>query len=256
MRGEFIRSALLLGEKAVDDLATKKVAIFGIGGVGGYVAEALCRTGIERFVLVDDDVVSISNLNRQIIATHSGLGRAKVVLMKERMQDINPDCKIEAIQDVYMPSNKEQFDFQSYDYVVDAVDTVTAKISLAEECAKHGIAIISSMGAGNKMDPTRFEITTIDKTSVCPLARVMRTELRKRGIPPIKVVYSKEECISPKEVSRIMLSHKEGEFAPSHTKRQTPGSLAFVPSAAGLIIASEVVKDLLAKVSDEKDIDI
>ncbi len=244
MKEEWIRSALILGEDNMEKLAKKKVAVFGIGGVGGYAVEALCRTGIGKFVIVDDDVVSTSNLNRQIIALHSNLGRAKVEVMKERMLDINPDCEVEAIRDVYMPDNKENFDFDSFDYVVDAIDTVTGKISLAEECFKRRIPVISSMGAGNKLDPTQFEVTTIDRTKICPLARVMRTELRKRGIEKLKVVYSGEKPITPIGPEEIHLDAANSEFVPNHSKRQTPGSVAFVPSVAGLIIAAEVIKDL------------
>lgn len=247
MREEFIRSALLLGEDAIANLSTKKVAVFGIGGVGGYVVEALARSGVGHFVLVDDDVVSISNINRQIIAMHSTIGMPKVEAMKARILDINPRCHVEAIREVYMPDNKDRFAFSTYDYVVDAIDTVTGKISLVEECTKLGVPILSAMGAGNKLDPTRFEVADISKTSVCPLARVMRRELRARGIERLKVVYSKEESISPKSIEEICVQDRDERFTPTHTKRQTPGSLSFVPPVMGLIIAKEVVLDLIWK---------
>ena len=229
----FIRTELLLGKGTVETLSRAKVAIFGIGGVGGYVAEALARSGIGSFVLVDRDTVSISNINRQIIATTTTVGRSKTEVMKERILEINPEANVETRDCFFLPENAETFDFASYDYVIDAVDTVTAKIALVL-CAKEvNVPVISAMGAGNKLDPTKFEVADLSKTSICPLARVMRRELKKRGVENLKVVYSKEIPIEPKEI----LSDE--------SKRVIPGSVAFVPSVAGLIMAGEVVKDLL-----------
>ncbi|MBQ0051234.1 MAG: tRNA threonylcarbamoyladenosine dehydratase [Treponema sp.] len=235
MENQFTRTELLLGSQAMEKLRNSRVIIFGVGGVGGYVAEALARSGIENIDLVDNDTVSITNINRQIIALTSTTGRPKVEVMKERILDINPDAKVNAFQCFYLPENKDQFDFSKYDYVVDAVDTVTAKVQLIVQAKASGTRIISSMGAGNKLNPTMFEVADISKTSVCPLARVMRNECKKRGIKNVKVVYSKEKALEPKE----KLVQENGKV--------TPGSTAFVPSVAGLIIASEVVKDLVAE---------
>lgn len=233
MLDEFSRSRLLLGTKSLEKLERCKVAVFGIGGVGGHAAEALARTGVGSFVLVDNDVVSLTNLNRQLIATQETIGRPKVEVMKERILQINPCALVEIHRAFYLPGGE---DFISgCDYVVDAVDTVSAKLALAEECGKKGIPIISSMGAGNKLDPTRFEIADIYETSVCPLCRVMRQQLKKRGVPNLKVVYSKEPPL---------IREKDPETDADSSKRQTPGSVAYVPSVAGLIIASEVIKDL------------
>ncbi len=218
---------MLLGDDAVDSLKNKKVAVFGVGGVGGYVCEALVRSGVGAFELIDKDVVSITNLNRQIIALHSTVDRPKTAVMKERMLDINPEVKVEVRDMFFLPENADKFDFTSYDYIVDAVDTVTAKLELIERAKTVNVPIISSMGAGNKLDPTRFRVADIYKTSVCPLAKVMRRELKKRGIDSLKVVYSDEPPIKPNVPTR------------------TPGSIAFVPAAAGLAIASEVIKDLI-----------
>lgn len=206
-------------------LSRARVAIFGIGGVGGYVAEALARSGVGALDLIDSDTVCLSNLNRQIIATHATLGRYKVDVMQERIHDINPDCRVEAHRCFYLPETKEEFDFTAYSYIVDAVDTVTAKISLVMQAKKAGTPVICSMGAGNKLNPAAFEVADIYQTSVCPLARVMRRELRKRGIERLKVVYSKEEPAGSSEGGIV-------------------GSIACVPSVAGLILASEVIKDL------------
>ena len=230
----FKRTELLLGESAVKKLSGCRVAVFGIGGVGGYTAEALARSGVGKLDLVDNDTVSESNINRQIIALHSTVGRAKVDVMKERILDINPDAEVRAYNTFFMPETEGEFDFTLYDYVVDAIDTVTGKIALAVKADKAGTPIISSMGAGNKLDPTAFEVADIYKTSVCPLARVMRRELKQRGIKKLKVVYSKEAPLSPVSVD-------ENE----QHRKQTPGSTAFVPSVAGLIIAGEVIKDLI-----------
>ena len=230
----FKRTELLLGENAVKKLSGCRVAVFGIGGVGGYTAEALARSGVGKLDLIDNDTVSESNINRQIIALHSTVGRYKVDVMKERILDINPDAEVRIYNTFFMPETEGEFDFTLYDYVVDAIDTVTGKIALAVKADKAGTPIISSMGAGNKLDPTAFEVADIYKTSVCPLARVMRRELKQRGIKKLKVVYSKEAPLSPAS------DDENGQH-----KKQTPVSTAFVPSVAGLIIAGEVIKDLI-----------
>ena len=234
MENQWIRTELLLGEEAVERLKNSRVAVFGVGGVGGYVAEALARTGVGTFDLIDKDTVSVSNINRQIIATHSTVGRVKVEVMKERILEINPEAEVHIHKCFFLPENASEFDFSKYSYVVDAVDTVTAKIELVMQAQKAGVPIISSMGAGNKLDPSKFEVTDIYKTSVCPLARVMRRELKKRDVKHLKVVYSTEKALEPK----FDLSEKEG-------RRAEPGSVAFVPSAAGLIAAGEVINDLI-----------
>lgn len=223
---QFSRTELLLGEEAMEILKNARVAVFGIGGVGGYVTEALARSGVGALDLTDKDRVCLSNLNRQIIATHKSIGKYKTEVMRERILDINPKAEVRTHECFYLPETKGEFDFSSYSYVVDAVDTVTAKLSLAEEAKAAGVPIISSMGAGNKLNPFLFEAADIYETSVCPLARVMRRELRKRGIDHLKVVYSKEAPLRP-------LREADG-----------PGSTAFVPSVAGLLIASEVIRDL------------
>lgn len=249
MLNQFSRTQLLIGKDALDVLQKSHVAIFGIGGVGGFVAEALARSGIGEFDLIDDDKVCLTNLNRQIIATRSTVGKYKAEVMKERILDINPDAKVNVFKCFYLPETKNQFDFKNYDYVVDAVDTVTAKIQLILQAKQAGTKIISCMGAGNKLDPTKFEVADISKTSVCPLARVMRQECKKRGIKDVKVVYSKEKPIHPLE--DMSISCRTHCICPPGTKhkctqrRDIPGSIAFVPSVAGLIIASEVVKDLI-----------
>lgn len=233
----FSRTELLLGEDAVKELSKKRVAVFGVGGVGGYVCEALIRSGIGAFDLCDNDTVAVSNINRQIIATTSSVGKYKVDVMKERMLDINPEADIRVHKCFFLPENADSFPFEEYDYVVDAVDTVTAKIELIMRAKEKNIPVISSMGAGNKLDPTAFTVADIYKTSVDPLARVMRRELKKRGVKDLKVVYSTEEPLQP------IGGHK----SPSEdsSRRSTPGSVAFVPSVAGLCIASEIVKDLI-----------
>ena len=227
-----MRTGLLLGEEGIRKLNKAAVAVFGIGGVGGFTVEALARSGIGHLVLVDADEVSESNINRQIIATHQTVGRPKVEVMKERIAQINPETVVETYQTFFLPENADQFDFASYDYVVDAIDTVTGKIELVLQGQKAGTPVISSMGAGNKLDPTMFQVADIYDTSVCPLAKVMRKELKKRNVPALKVVYSKEKAMEP----AVRIS-EDG-------KRQIPGSTAFVPSVAGLIIAGEVIKDL------------
>ncbi|MCR4952838.1 MAG: tRNA threonylcarbamoyladenosine dehydratase [Treponema sp.] len=231
---EFSRTENLLGTAAMEQLKNAHVAIFGVGGVGGYVAEALARSGIFNIDLIDNDEVALTNLNRQIIALHSTIGRAKVEVMKERILDINPQANVRAFQCFYLPETRDQFDFSQYDYVIDAVDTVTAKIQLIIQSKEAGTPIICSMGAGNKLDPTQFEVADISKTSVCPLARVMRQECKKRGIRDVKVVYSKE-----KPVHNPTIEMKGNSPAPA--------SCAFVPSVTGLIIASEVIKDLVSR---------
>ncbi len=255
MESQFSRTELLLGMEGLEKLKQAKVAVFGIGGVGGYVVEALVRSGVGHFVLVDSDTVSISNLNRQIIATQDTIGKYKTEVMKERILSINREAKVEIYNCFFLPDNKEDFDFSSYSYVVDAVDTVTAKIELIMQAQKAGVPIISSMGAGNKLNPAAFEVADIYKTSVCPLAKVMRRELKKRNVKHLKVVYSKEEPIKSKlenldkevEEKKITFIEREDKLKAGITpaKRAIPGSVAFVPSVAGLIIASEVVKDLV-----------
>ena len=249
MLNQFSRTELLIGKEAIDKLRNSKVAIFGIGGVGSFVVEGLVRAGVENFILVDDDKVCLTNINRQIIATRKTVGKLKVDVAKERILEINPNANVETHQEFFLPSSKEILD-DKVDYVVDAVDTVTAKIELVVRANKLNIPIISCMGTGNKLDPTRFEITDIYKTSMCPLAKVMRKELRTREIKTLKVVYSKEKQIKPDET--LECSCKTGCICPPGTTRkckdrnQVPGSISFVPSVAGLIIASEVVKDIIS----------
>jgi len=226
MENQFSRTELLLGADATEILKTKHVAVFGVGGVGGFVCEGLARGGVGHFDLIDNDRVNLTNINRQIIAAHSTLGRYKTEVMRERILDINPQAEVVLHNCFYLPETEEQFDFASYDYVVDAIDTVTGKISIIMKCKEAGTQVISAMGAGNKLDPTRFRVVDIYKTEVCPLARVMRYELKKRGVRKLKVVYSDEKPIKPEGSS-------------------VPGSVSFVPSVAGLIIAGEVMKDLL-----------
>ena len=235
---QFSRTQMLLGEDAMARLYGAKVAVFGVGGVGGYVVEALARCGIGRLDLCDSDTVSISNINRQILATHSTVGMLKVEAAKRRIADINPACEVRTYPFFYLPDTADRFDFAEYDYIVDCIDTVTGKLQLVERAVAVGTPIICSMGTGNKLDPAAFQVADISKTSMCPLARIMRKELKKRGIHHLKVVYSQEEARKPdvdeEELQRI-------------GKRQIPGSVAFVPGAAGLILAGEVVKDLVEK---------
>ena len=236
MENQFERTELLLGTEAIERLRNCRVAVFGVGGVGGYVTEALARSGVGAFELVDRDVVSVSNLNRQIIATWKTIGRDKTEVMAERIADINPQAQVTLHKCFFLPETADRFDFSAYDYVVDAVDTVTAKIEIILRAQQAGVPVISSMGAGNKLDPSKFEVADIYKTSVDPLARVMRRELKKRGVRKLKVVYSKEEPMKP--LGRV-------EADPEAGRKDVPGSSAFTPSAAGLLIASEVVKDLI-----------
>ena len=248
MLNQFSRTELLLGKEAMDILNSAHVAVFGVGGVGGFAVEALVRSGIQHIDIIDDDKVCLTNLNRQIIATRSSVGKYKVDVMKERILDINPDAKVKAFKCFYLPDTRDQFDFSEYDYVVDAVDTVTAKIQLILQAKEAGIPIISSMGAGNKLDPTQFEVADISQTSVCPLARVMRQACKKRGIKNVKVVYSKEKPMRPiEDMSISCRAHcicPPGSQHKCTDRRDIPGSTAFVPSVAGLIIAGEIIKDL------------
>ena len=233
MSEKFQRTEMLLGSDAMEKLKDSHVAVFGVGGVGGYTAEALVRSCIGKLTLVDSDIVAESNINRQIIATTKTVGRYKTEVMKERALEINPEIKVEERRCFFLPDTAAEFDFTQYDYVVDAVDTVTAKLALVQAADAAGVPIISCMGAGNKLNPGAFEITDIYKTSVCPLAKVMRRELKQRGIKKLKVLYSKEEALKPRK-----------EVTPQEGRRATPGSVAFVPSVAGLMIAGEVIRDI------------
>lgn len=235
MQEQFARTSLLLGQEAMKRLENAKVAVFGIGGVGGYVVEALARSGIGSLVLVDHDRVSLTNLNRQIIATHKTIGQYKVDVMKERILEINPEVKVEVHRCFFLPENAQEFDFTSYSYVVDAVDTVTAKIAIIMKALESQTPIISSMGAGNKLDPTKFQVADLYQTTVCPLAKVMRRELRKHGVKQLRVVYSTEEPTT---------LHNKSEQQSQQERKVLPGSVAFVPSVAGLILAGEVIKEL------------
>ncbi len=246
MQDQYSRTQLLLGAEAMEKLHRARVAVFGIGGVGGYTVEALARSGVGALDLIDDDKVCLTNLNRQIIATRSTVGQYKVDVAEQRIHDIDPNIKVTTHRCFFGPETQDDFDFTQYDYVVDAIDTVTGKLALVMKCKEAGTPIICSMGAGNKMDPTRFEVTDIYKTSVCPLAKVMRTECRKRKIKHLKVVYSKEPALTP-----MADGAAQGDTCPADAQRKgtprrtVPGSNAFVPSVAGLIIGGEVVKDLV-----------
>lgn len=246
---QFSRTQLLLGEDGMEKLKNSRVAIFGIGGVGGYVCEALVRSGVGHFDLIDDDKVCLTNLNRQIIATRKTVGKYKTDVMKERMMEINPDVMVETHKCFFLPENADDFPFEEYDYVVDAVDTVTAKIELVMKCQEKNVPIISSMGAGNKLDASAFKVADIYKTKVCPLAKVMRRELNKRGVKKLKVVYSEEKPIKPLEDMSISCRSNcicpPGAERKCTDRRAIPGSVAYVPSVVGLIIAGEVIKDLL-----------
>ncbi|MBQ6633433.1 MAG: tRNA threonylcarbamoyladenosine dehydratase [Ruminococcus sp.] len=237
MADQFSRTRLVLGDEGIERLKAARVAVFGIGGVGGYTVEALARSGVGALDLIDNDTVSLSNINRQIYALHSTIGRQKTEVAKERIADICPDTRVTVYNTFFMPENSGEFDFSKYDYVVDAVDTVSAKLEIIRLSKLAGVPVISSMGAGNKLDASRFRVTDISKTSVCPLAKVMRLELRKRGIKGVKAVWSDEIPIKPDE-------QKTEEARENKARRAVPGSLAFVPSAAGLLIAGEVVRDL------------
>lgn len=245
----YSRTEILLGTEGINKLADATVAVFGIGGVGGHVAEALARSGVGNLELIDHDTVSLSNLNRQIVALHSTVGKYKVDVMRDRILDINPDANVVGHKCFYLPETAEQFDFSKYDYVVDCIDTVTGKIQLIEAAKAAGVPVISSMGAGNKLDPTAFQVADISKTSVCPLAKVMRRELKKRNIKNVKVVYSQEEPVEAKKTeSFVNEMERNGKEENSVGRRKSiPGSIAFVPSVAGLILAGEVIKDLAAE---------
>ena len=248
MSRQFARTQLLLGPEAMEKLAHSRVAVVGVGGVGGYVCEALARSGVGAFDLIDDDKVCLTNINRQIIATRKTIGKYKAEVMRERILDINPSADIRVYKCFFLPENADEFPFDEYDYVVDAVDTVTAKIELVMKAQEKGVRIISSMGAGNKLDASAFRVEDIYKTKVCPLAKVMRRELKKRGVKKLKVVYSEEKALTPLEDESI--SCRSNCVCPPGTehkctdRRAIPGSVAFVPPVAGLIIAGEVIKDL------------
>lgn len=233
MKEKFSRTEMLLGADSLKKLSDCRVAVFGIGGVGGYVAEALARAGVGAIDLIDNDIVSESNINRQIIALSSTVGQLKTEVMRQRILDINSVCQVRCFNKFVLPETVDDFDFSAYDYVVDAIDTVSGKLAIIEKAYSENIPVISSMGTGNKLDPTRFEVTDINKTSVCPLARVMRYELKKRGVKKLKVLYSKEEPIRPADEQKNELG------------KAVPGSISFVPSVAGLIIGAEVIKDLI-----------
>jgi tRNA A37 threonylcarbamoyladenosine dehydratase len=249
MLHRFSRTELLLGAEGVKKLAAAKVAVFGIGGVGSYVVEGLARSGIGQLVLIDDDCICLTNINRQLHATTKTVGRVKVEAMRERILDINPQAVVTVFQTFYLPDKAVELIADDYDYIVDAIDTVTAKIDLVMQAQARGIPIISSMGAGNKLDPTQFKVADIYDTSVCPLAKVMRKELKKRGVPALKVVYSKEQPLQPEATENS--SCATGCICPSGTTRtcttrnQIPGSVSFVPSVVGLIMAGEVIKDIV-----------
>ncbi len=251
MLNQFSRTQLLFGEAGMEKLQRRRVAVFGIGGVGGYAVEALARSGIGALDLIDDDRVCLTNLNRQLHATRSTVGQYKVDAAEARILDINPKAKVNKYKTFYSPETAEQFDFRQYDYVIDAIDTVTGKLALVQQAREAGVPIISCMGAGNKLDPTALEVADIYETSICPLARVMRRELKKRGIPSLRVVYSKEPPLTPRE--DMAASCRENCICPPGTarkctqRRQVPGSNAFVPAAAGLILAGEVVRELTGR---------
>ncbi|MBP5554546.1 MAG: tRNA threonylcarbamoyladenosine dehydratase [Lachnospiraceae bacterium] len=253
MLNQFSRTQLIYGVEAMGKLASSRVAVFGVGGVGGYVVEALARSGIGAIDLIDDDKVCLTNINRQIIATRKSLGKYKVDVAEERIHDINPDCKVRAFKTFFLPETQDQFDFTEYDYVVDAIDTVTGKLAIIEKAKAAGVPVMSSMGAGNKINASLFEVADIYDTSVCPLAKVMRHECKKRGIKRLKVVYSKEKPIRP--IEDMSISCRTNCVCPPGTarkcteRRDIPGSTAFAPSVAGLIIAGEVINDLTGKKS-------
>lgn len=253
MLNEFSRTELLYGKDAMEKLAQSRVAVFGVGGVGGYVVEALARSGIGALDLIDNDKVCLTNINRQIIATHKTVGMYKVDVAEERVKEISPSCKVTTYKVFYLPETQDQFDFTQYDYVVDAIDTVTGKLTIIENAKRLNVPVISSMGAGNKINPALFEVADLYETSVCPLAKVMRRECKKRGIDSLKVVYSKEEPLKPLEDPEVSSEQKSSDGAAEgkgSSRRSTPGSTAFVPSVAGLIIAGEIVNDLCRGMTD------
>ena len=238
MENQFDRTKLLIGENGLNKLKNKKILIFGVGGVGGFAVEALARVGIGHIAIVDNDTVNITNINRQLIALHSTIGQKKVELFKQRINNINPDCIIETFDMFFLPDNKNMIDFSKYDYIIDAIDTVTAKLCIIEEATKLNIPIISAMGAGNKLDPTKIKICDIYETEICPLAKVIRKECKSKNIPKLTVAYSTEPAIKPNE--------NEIDYDASNTKkRSTPGSVSFVPSTMGLLIAAHIVNEFL-----------
>ena len=237
MKEQFERTNLLLGEEAIDRLQNARVIVFGVGGVGGHVCEALVRSGVGEIDIVDNDTVSVSNINRQIIATHSTVGKLKVDVMRDRLLDINPDAKVKAHACFFLPENADTFHFEQYDYVVDCIDTVTGKIEIIMRAQAAGTPVISAMGAGNKLDPSRFKVADIYKTDVCPLAKTMRRELKKRGVKKLKVVFSDEKPIVP-------TSRRDNPVQEGPRKRDIPGSTAFVPAVAGMVLAGEVIRDI------------
>lgn len=257
MLDQFARTQLIYGKEAMKVFAGSRVAVFGIGGVGGYVVEALARSGIGALDLIDDDKVCLTNINRQIIATRKTIGKYKVDVAQERIEDINPKCVVRTYKTFYLPDTQDLFDFTEYDYVVDAIDTVTGKLTIIENAKKAGVPVISSMGAGNKTDPSAFEVADIYETSICPLAKVMRRECRKRGIEHLKVVYSKEMPKRP--LDDMSISCRQNCVCPPGTarkcteRRDIPGSTAFVPSVAGLIIAGEIINDLSRKAGEKTE---
>ena len=248
MQDQYSRTQLLLGKEAMEKLHNSRVAVFGIGGVGGYTVEALARSGVGALDLIDDDKVCLTNLNRQILATHKTVGKYKVDVAEERIHDINPECKVTTYKCFYLPETKDDFDFSKYSYVIDAVDTVTAKLQLVMEAQEKQVPVISSMGAGNKLNPAMFEVADIYKTNMCPLAKVMRREMKKRGVKKLKVVYSEEKSLRPLEDMSISCRTNcicpPGAARKCTERRDIPGSVAFVPSVAVLILAGEVIKDL------------
>ena len=244
MLNQFSRTQIIYGENALKKLANSRVAIFGLGGVGGYVLEALARAGVGALDLIDNDKISLTNLNRQILALHSTIGEDKTQVALRRVKDINPDCNVKIYNTFYLPETAGEFDFKEYDYVVDAVDTVTAKLTLIENAKKFGVPVISSMGTGNKTNAAAFEVADIYETSACPLARIMRKELKKRGIDSLKVVYSPEEPVRDEESAEIIKSELTSSGS---TRRDIPGSVSFVPATAGLLMAGEVINDIIYK---------
>ncbi len=246
MEEQFCRTELLLGSRAMERLAQSRVAVFGIGGVGGYVVEALARSGIGAIDLIDHDQVSLSNLNRQIIATRETVGKNKVEIMRERILAIHPDCKVTVHPCFYLPETAERFQFSNYSYVVDAIDTVTGKIQLILQAQEAGVPVISCMGTGNKLNPAEFMVADLYETTICPLAKVMRKELKKRGVEQLKVVYSREKPIAVKQSKEILANHSQKPEDSAGRRKAVPGSVSFVPPVAGFILASEVIKDLIA----------
>lgn len=244
MSDQFIRTRMLIGDDPIQRLQKAKIAVFGVGGVGGFCVEALTRSGVGALDLYDDDTVSESNLNRQLAALHSTIGRPKAEVLAERVRDINPACQVRAIRMFYLPENADTVDFTQYDYVIDCIDTVTAKLDLIQRCTALGIPIISAMGSGNKLDPTAFVVTDLAKTEGCPLARIMRKELRKRGVEHLKVVYSKELPRSPIQPAQAEAPAQSDTRPGTTARKDTPGSISFVPAAAGLLLASTVVREI------------